>query len=173
MSKFSRSKGQRGERTVAKLLQERLGCEVTRELSASRDGGCDIKVQLEDITYLIEVKFHTKVSQSIVGGWWDQALEQSKLQEEVYLNPIPILIYKQTHWKQWECRIPWNHMLSKMKMTNIKVKSDDDMTKCHVTLPIDMLCSIMKANRLNTISNGKIMTTDNNDVDRASLGVQR
>ncbi len=104
MSKFSRSKGQRGERTVAKLLQERLSHDVTRELSASRDGGCDIKIQLGDITYLIEVKFHTKVSQSIVAGWWDQAIEQAKLQEERYLNPVPVLIYKQTHWKKWECR---------------------------------------------------------------------
>jgi len=169
MSKFSRSKGQRGERTVAKLLQERLSHDVTRELSASRDGGCDIKIQLGDITYLIEVKFHTKVSQSIVAGWWDQAIEQAKLQEERYLNPVPVLIYKQTHWKKWECRLPWNHMLSKMQMTKIKTPDTDDVAQSHATMPIDMLCSIMKANRLSTISKGVITTTDNNDLDKDNL----
>lgn len=172
MSKFSRSKGQRGERTVAKLLQEKLRCDVSRELSASRDGGCDIKIQLDDITYLIEVKFHTKVSQSIVNTWWEQALEQSKLQEETYLNPVPVLIYKQTHWKKWECRIPWNHMMFKMKFSNAKRSAHDDMAEFHVTMPIDILCLIMQANRLNTISNGTIATTDNNDVDRKNLGIR-
>jgi Holliday junction resolvase-like predicted endonuclease len=172
VSKFSRSKGQRGERTVAKLLQERLGCEVTRELSASRDGGCDIKIQLSEITYLIEVKFHTKVSQSIVSGWWDQAIEQGQLQEKVYLNPIPILIYKQTHWKQWECRLPWHHMLWQLGKTALN-KPCFSISTHYATVPIDILTDIMQAGRTNTISKGVITTTDNNDVDRASLGVKR
>jgi Holliday junction resolvase-like predicted endonuclease len=172
MSKFSRSKGQRGERTVAKLLQERLGCEVTRELSASRDGGCDIKVQIEDITYLIEVKFHTKISQSIVAGWWDQAIEQAKLQEELYLNPIPILIYKQTHWKKWECRLPWHHLLWQFAKTALQ-KPNFSVEAHYMTVPIDILTDIMKVGKTMTISKGKIMTTDNNDVDRASLGIRR
>lgn len=172
MSKFSRSKGQRGERTVAKLLQEKLRCDVSRELSASRDGGCDIKIQLDDITYLIEVKFHTKVSQSIVNTWWEQALEQSKLQEETYLNPVPVLIYKQTHWKKWECRIPWNHIMYALHSRCLKRPAHDDMAEFHVTMPIDILCLIMQANRLNTISNGTITTTDNNDVDRKNLGIR-
>ena len=55
MSKFSRSKGQRGEREVAELLQKHLQTEVKRELGAPRDGGCDIKITLNEITYFIEV----------------------------------------------------------------------------------------------------------------------
>ena len=171
MSKFSRSKGQRGERTVAKLLQAGLQCEVTRELSASRDGGCDIKIQLGDITYLVEVKFHTKVSQSIISGWWDQAIEQSKLQEKTYMNPIPILIYKQTHWKQWECRMPWHHLLWQMAKTALK-RPNFSVETHYMTVPIDILMDIMKVGRTPTISKGKMTTTDNNDIDRTTLGVQ-
>ena len=171
MSKISRNKGQRGERIVASLLQEHLQCEVTRELGAARDGGCDIKIQLGDMTYLIEVKFHTKVSQSIIDKWWLQAIEQSKVQEETYLNPIPILIYKQTHWKQWECRLPWHHLLWQMQKTAIK-RPNFSIEKHHTTLPIVLLCDVLKANSLNTISKGTIATTDNNDIDRKTLGVK-
>jgi len=171
MSKFSRSKGQRGERTVAKLLQERLNCDVSRELSASRDGGCDIKIQLGDITYLIEVKFHTKVSQSIVGGWWDQAIEQCVLQEATYMNAVPILIYKQTHWKQWECRLPWYHLLWQLGRTGFNSKLYS-VKEQHTTVPIDILTNIMNSGKQQTISKGTITTTDNNDIDHTTLGVK-
>ena len=56
MSKASRDKGQRGEREVCHKLSELLNLSVTRELSASRDGGCDIKIQKGEFTYIIEVK---------------------------------------------------------------------------------------------------------------------
>ena len=129
------------------------------------------KIQLGDITYLIEVKFHTKVSQSIVGGWWDQAINQCDLQAATYMNPVPILIYKQTHWKQWECRLPWYHMLWQLGKTafHSKLTSVKDQ---HTTVPIDILTDIMNGGKLQTISKGKMITTDNNDIDRTTLGVK-
>jgi len=60
-------------------------------------------------------------------------------------------------------------MLSKMQMTKIKTPDTDDVAQSHATMPIDMLCSIMKANRLSTISKGVITTTDNNDLDKDNL----
>ena len=171
MSKFSRSKGQRGERTVAKLLQERLHCEVSRQLSASRDGGCDIKIHLGPITYLIEVKYHTKVSQSIIEGWWTQAIIQSALQASKYANPIPILIYKQTHWKAWECRMPWQYALWQLERTN-RYNPTYTMKTHHITVPIDILADIMNGSKHKTISSGKMYVSDNNDIDRTTLGVK-
>lgn len=169
MSKFSRSKGQRGERIVATLLQERLQTEVKRELGAPRDGGCDIKITLNEITYFIEVKYHTKVTQSTVDKWWDQAKEQAKLNEDIVLNPVPILIYKQTRWKDWECRMPWHHMLWQMGKTALKSK---ELPSPHITMPINILTDVMKAGRSQAISKGKMVVTDNNDVDRKNLGIQ-
>jgi len=71
--KSSRDKGQRGEREVCKILSERLNLDVTRELGASRDGGCDIKVTIAEMNYFFEVKLYRKVTQSLVHDWLIQA----------------------------------------------------------------------------------------------------
>ena len=65
--KASRDKGQRGEREVCKLLSEALNLSVTRELGASRDGGCDIKIKMGDLTYVIQ-ESHSSVSGYMVGS---------------------------------------------------------------------------------------------------------
>tara|TARA_R110002110_G_scaffold84817_1_gene220550 strand:- start:980 stop:1492 length:513 start_codon:yes stop_codon:yes gene_type:complete len=167
MSKFSRSKGQRGEREVAELLQKYLSTEVHRELSASRDGGCDIKITINEFTYFIEVKYHTKITQSIIGKWWDQAKEQAELQTDVVLNPVPVLIYRQTRWKEWECRLSWHHMLWQLGKTSVKARGNCNP---HITMPITVLTDVMKAGRNQAISKGRMILTDNNDVDKTTLG---
>ena len=168
MSKFSRSKGQRGERAVAEILQRHLETEVHRELSASRDGGCDIKITLNEITYFIEVKYHAKITQSIIDKWWEQAKDQAKLQEDAVLNPVPILIYKQTRWKEWECRLSWHHLLWQMGKTSIK---SQHLCFPHITVPIEVLTDVMRAGRNQTISKGTMVVTDNNDIDKDSLSM--
>ena len=166
MSKFSRSKGQRGEREVAALLQEHLQTEVKRELGAPRDGGCDIRITLNEITYFIEVKYHAKVTQSTVDKWWGQAREQAKLNEDVVLNPVPVLIYRQTRWKEWECRIPWHHMLWQMEKTSLKSKVSPEP---HITMPIRVLTDVMQVGKSQSISKGKMVITDHNDVSKDEL----
>jgi len=42
----------------------------------------------------------------------------------------------------------------------------------HTTVPIDILTDIMNGGKLQTISKGKMTTTDNNDIDRTTLGVK-
>ncbi len=45
MGKSQRTKGAAGERELANLLSEQLGQVVERELSQTRDGGCDMVVE--------------------------------------------------------------------------------------------------------------------------------
>ncbi len=73
MAKAQRDKGARGEREVARIISDLLGFAVSRRCR-QHDGDCD----LEGVTgWSIEVKNHSKVTRSILMGWWQQALEQS------------------------------------------------------------------------------------------------
>jgi Holliday junction resolvase-like predicted endonuclease len=156
MGKASRDKGQRGEREVCKLLTEALNVDVTRELGASRDGGCDIIVTLGDLTYVIEVKLYRKVTQALVDTWWDQAVSQAEALHDQLINATPILIYRQSHWKYWECRVPFDHMIWQFKCSNVI----RDRNNSFVTVPIDVLTDIMLVDKVGTkfktISKGSI-----------------
>ena len=56
MSKASRDKGAQGEREVCALLSEELGINAQRQLDQSRDGGCDIFINVAGKSCAIEVK---------------------------------------------------------------------------------------------------------------------
>ena len=56
MSKASRDKGASGEREVCALLSEELGINAQRQLDQSRDGGCDIFINVAGKSCAIEVK---------------------------------------------------------------------------------------------------------------------
>mgnify|MGYP003651472821 CR=1 FL=1 len=86
----SRSKGQRGEREVAKILNEKLSIESKRNLAQYQEGGFDL-VGIPD--YAIEVKRCEKIS---IEKWWDQCKEQAEDS-----NLIPLLFYRKSNnkWK--------------------------------------------------------------------------
>lgn len=95
-----RTKGQRGEREAAALVEswgkpitDSLGMppvELTRNLAQSQDGGYDL-VGLDWLA--LEVKRHESTAQ--LSQWWKQAVRQAKA------GQIPLLMYRQnrTPWK--------------------------------------------------------------------------
>jgi len=161
MGKASRDKGQRGEREVCKYLSQWLNLDVTRELGASRDGGCDIIVQIDNLTYFFEVKLYRKVTQNLVHKWWLQAWKQAQLGEKIQglLDVIPILVYRQSHWKEWEVVVPMGWMIYMLECSN-KMKSDiGDPTKIiKIGMDLHTLTDIMLLGKKhsNNISEGKM-----------------
>jgi hypothetical protein len=88
--KSSRDKGQRGEREVCKMLRGELGLEsLSRDLSQTRAGGCDIS---ELKGWSIEVKYQETLH---INAWWQQCLDQCK-------NTKPLLIYRKSR-QPWKC----------------------------------------------------------------------
>lgn len=98
MSKFSREKGKRGEREVAKIIQKVLdeiygenAPRIQRNTLQSDKGGFDL-VGLED--FAIEVKRHEKLN---LKSWWKQTVRQAGE------DKFPVLFYRQNN-------TPWNIM---------------------------------------------------------------
>ncbi len=87
--KASRDKGARGERELFSLLSERLGYLVTRNLSQTRDAGCD---SLSVPGFTIECK---RVESSFQKAWMMQATAAVRLGHE-----IPVVFYRAS-------RYPW------------------------------------------------------------------
>ncbi len=79
----SRVKGAGGEREFAKVIQERLGVELRRNLEQSRNGGHDLIAQGNDPvsraldTYAIEVKRYREITPAMLAGFWIQAEAQA------------------------------------------------------------------------------------------------
>ncbi len=151
----SRDKGKRGEREVCHMLTKYLGEPITRELGASRDGGCDVKITMGEFIYFVEVKLYRKVTQASVAEWWKQAVRQAN-EDEHALNPVPVLIYRQSHWKYWEVVIPLHYMLWQLESNNKPIDKKSDHT---VTICVKFLTDLMRmrgGSCHDTISNGKI-----------------
>ena len=98
MSKFSREKGKRGEREVARIIQDVVNYvfgenapRIQRNTLQSDKGGFDL-VGLED--FAIEVKRHEKLN---VKAWWKQTVRQAGK------DKIPVLFYRQNN-------TPWSVM---------------------------------------------------------------
>lgn len=98
MSKFSREKGKRGEREVAKIIQKVLdeiygenAPRIQRNTLQSDKGGFDL-VGLED--FAIEVKRHEKLN---LKSWWRQTVRQAGE------DKFPVLFYRQNN-------TPWSVM---------------------------------------------------------------
>lgn len=64
MGKAQRTKGAAGEREICDLIFQHLGIQVHRNLSQTRDGGADIKLN----PYSIEVKRRAQ-SETSMNGW--------------------------------------------------------------------------------------------------------
>ena len=155
--KSSRDKGQRGEREVCKILSERLKLDVTRELGASRVGGCDIKGTIAEMNYFFEVKLYRKVTQSLVHDWWIQAWEQAQLGEKTgLLNVVPVLIYRQSHWKEWECVVPLSWMIWMLECSN-KLKARERKNYEKITMGFNSLTDIILIGKSHKhVSEGKM-----------------
>ena len=107
---FARSKGQRAERAVIKLLQpivdmvfEGIGREapdLERNLIQSHKGGYDI-VGLDWLA--LEVKHQETLH---LNDWWNQTVDQSR--RNITLNREAVLIYKQNRTK-WRVMM-WGHL---------------------------------------------------------------
>lgn len=101
----SRSKGQRGEREVAFLLNSvvtrvsmELGVDLrpfTRNLVQTRNGGHDLVGQ---DWIAIEVKWYNEIK-SHLPRWWEQTLRQAEA-----VNAEPVLIYK-ANGSRWFVRM--------------------------------------------------------------------
>ncbi len=87
--KSSKRKGARGEIELFKLLSERLGTVVTRNLTQTRDAGCD---SLSVPHFAIECK---RVETNFQNAWMNQAIAST---DEVH--EIPVVFYRQS-------RYPW------------------------------------------------------------------
>ncbi len=96
MSKMQRNKGARGERELAKLLEENLGLEVTRNLLQPREGGYDLK----GLPVALEVK---RCEQLRLKEWWHQAVKQALDTNKLH----PVLAWRQ-NGKKWTFRVPIN-----------------------------------------------------------------
>lgn len=67
MSKSQRTKGANGERELCRILSDELGTVVKRNLSQTREGGCDIVLG----PYNVEVKRRARIGQ--IYDWIEQA----------------------------------------------------------------------------------------------------
>jgi hypothetical protein len=102
MSASQRSKGARGEREVARLISDLLCFEVSRRCR-QHDGDCD----LEGVPgWSVEVKNHSKVTRSILMGWWQQADAQAgKLKPCLWYKRAPgwwrVIWAADRGWTEW------------------------------------------------------------------------
>ena len=91
MSASQRLKGQRGEREAFRLMSDRLGTIVRRNIDQTRKGGAD---GLDIPGWAVEVK---RQQRSYVEAWWRQAVDQAAACEP---QRRPLLLYRANH-KPW------------------------------------------------------------------------
>lgn len=75
MSKSERNKGASGEREVCHILADNLGISVNRNLSQTREGGCDIVCG----PFNLEVKRRKSIA---VYEWMDQAAASCEVSKQ-------------------------------------------------------------------------------------------
>ncbi|MBI5428306.1 MAG: hypothetical protein HZA02_08535 [Nitrospinae bacterium] len=90
--RFSRSKGQRGERELCAILSARLGVDIKRGLSASREGGADT---LDLPGFAVEVK---RCEKENLSAGWKQTVEQAG-------DRMPVLFFRASR-KPWAAVVP-------------------------------------------------------------------
>lgn len=115
-----RAKGHAAENEVCKILSEKFGYKVKRNLDQVRNGGADI---IDVPPFAVEVKRHQVLN---IPAWWKQALSQT-----TDSNPIPVLLYRQ-NGKPWMCCIPFN-TVSKKKYSKLRIK---DTVYVTISLPL-------------------------------------
>jgi Holliday junction resolvase len=97
----ARSKGNAGERELAKILTDELGFEVKRKLGQARDGGDDIEVG----KYRIEVKRREALR---LDDWCEQIEKVCDVQE------VPIVAYRR-NGQPWRAVVPMAWLIAKIR----------------------------------------------------------
>lgn len=87
--KGRRAKGQRGERELFKLILEKTGIKLERNLQQTKNGGADA-IGLDWLS--LEVKYQEKENLSL---WWNQTKRQTKK------GQMPALAFRANR-KQWK-----------------------------------------------------------------------
>jgi Holliday junction resolvase len=135
----SRQKGANGERELARLLEDELGCKFKRNLDQYQDGGFDLKLKnVDECNHVdvfldklaIECKRYSKVTESDICYWWIQAVNQT-----LNNNKIPILAYRKDR-ESWKFVVP-------MKILNHDFHVSYALEYC-VTLSLKGFCSIVR-----------------------------
>ena len=117
------TKGKSAERELAKLLGDRLGLELSRNLDQTRDGGYDL-IGIPGIA--LEVKRCEKLA---INQWWQQALRQAE-----NAGKTPVLAYRQS-------RKPWQFVVPLSWITGL---STDETA----TISLEAFCYLVKAEKL-------------------------
>ncbi|MBU2862009.1 hypothetical protein HF290_16975 [Acidithiobacillus ferrooxidans] len=110
----SRNKGGRGERELFSLLSDRLGFVVTRNLTQTRDAGCD---SLSVPGFAIECK---RVESSFQSAWMRQAIEAIHDGHE-----IPVVFYRQSR-HPWRAAFRCSDLLNHRAYTGLAHLDLDD-----------------------------------------------
>lgn len=121
----SRTKGAAGEREVARILQDQLGIELTRNLDQTRDGGYDL---LGLPGWAIEVKRYKTAGKAERQAWWKQAVEQAG--EDLQ----PVVIYRLDR-QGWRVMMAWPEEL--FPIGDMRGIADID---------IDLWCAVVREN---------------------------
>ena len=83
MSAAQRRKGQVGEREVARLIHDLLGCDVRRRVRNHADDSDLVGVP----GWSVEIKNQRTVTRSLLRAWWQQTWQQAG-------DLRPVLVYK-------------------------------------------------------------------------------
>lgn len=122
--KTSRNKGARGERELFALLSDRLGRVVTRNLSQTRDAGCDT---LSVPGFTIECK---RVESDFQAAWMAQAVAAIRPGHE-----IPVVFYRRSR-RPWRAAFRLSDLLCCPAYTGLAhVDLDDAATIIRERLP--------------------------------------
>ncbi|GAB1387639.1 hypothetical protein MASR1M59_27870 [Melaminivora sp.] len=97
MGGMSRTKGQSGERELARLLAELTGKDVRRRVR-QHDGDSDL-VGLPG--WSIECKRYASASAADIGRWWQQAAAQAAAD-----GAVPLLCWRADRMKDWRFHWP-------------------------------------------------------------------
>jgi hypothetical protein len=103
MSKASRDKGANGEREVVSLLADELGIAAKRQLDQSRDGGCDILIEVAGKSCAIEVK---RVERSKPLEWLRQV--------EQVATDLHMVLWRPSR-TNWIGIVPWETLVTLLR----------------------------------------------------------
>lgn len=124
MSAMQKRKGKGAELELARLLSERLGTVVKRNLGQSRDGGHDLLIS----GWAMEVK---RAALPRVSEWWEQTLLQA---EKSGLRPV--LAYR-ANFK------PWRFVIRIADLVTTLAGQPDGVT---AELYLDGFCLVVREN---------------------------
>ena len=125
----SRAKGKAGELEFAKLIEQRTGVKLTRNLAQTRQGGHDLIVSGGPAAlaqflgqFAIEVKRAKTATPVVRYGWWTQTVRQAeraglvpllahRRDREGWLIAIPLAAFSGRHEHVGQCELSLDNFL--------------------------------------------------------------